>query len=155
MAATQEVPRAATYPTTAKAPFPAMARPRPARSWVLVTSAVILVSSLGVLTVTQPDWLLPGWAEAESPEISEASLRLAIVRERQRVEAYRMQHGRLPATLEAAGGSLSGVRYTIRNDGTYLLEADLGRSYVRLASTGSVQAFLGNSLQVILSRPTG
>lgn len=140
---------------SAKLPFPALQPERRSRPWLIVLSVAALLTSLGLISVKRPAWLLPAWADAESTEISEASLRLAIVRERQRVEAYRVRHGRLPESLEAAGGTLSGVRYVVRGDGTYLLEADLGRSYVRLASTGSVEAFLGNSLQVILNRPTG
>ncbi|MDZ4674414.1 MAG: hypothetical protein SGI84_08165 [Gemmatimonadota bacterium] len=155
MATPSAVPILPVRLATAKLPFPAMPHRGAARPWLLITATLALVATVGALTVSQSDWLIPTWAETESSEISEASLRLAIVRERQRIEAYRLQHGRLPTTLEAAGGSLSGVRYTVREDGSYLLEADLGRSYVRLASTGSVQAFLGNSLHVILSRPTG
>jgi hypothetical protein len=93
--------------------------------------------------------------EGESLEIQEASLRLAIVRERQRIEAYRISHGALPPTLEAAGGTLTDVRYRLTDNGSYFLEADIGRSSVRLTSTGSIEAVLGNSLEVILSRPTG
>lgn len=155
MATPHAVPVPPTRLPTAKVPFPAMPHRRTARPSILIASALTVIATVIGLAVTKPDWLLPAWAEAETPEISEASLRLAIVRERQRIEAYRVAHGTLPATLEAAGGTLSGVRYSVRQDGTYLLEADLGRSYVRLASTGSVQAFLGNSLHVILSRPTG
>ena len=142
-------------PATAKVPFPAVRVERRPRPWLAILSLAALVATVGTLTAGQPGWLVPGWLEAESLEVSEASLRLAIVRERQRVEAYRVLHGQLPPTLEAAGGSLSGVRYVVATDGTYVLEADLGRSYVRLASTGSVEAFLGNSLEVILTRPTG
>jgi len=140
---------------TAKVPFPAIQVPRRSRRWLVFLSVAALLATMGTLAAGQPGWLVRSWLEAESLEVSEASLRLAIVRERQRVEAYRVLHGQLPPTLEAAGGSVPGVRYLLAPDGTYLLEADLGRSYVRLASTGSVQAFLGNSLQVILSRPTG
>lgn len=140
---------------TAKLPFPAAKVRRPSNRWLVVVSVAALLATVGTLAAGQPGWLVPSWLEAESLEVTEASLRLAIVRERQRVEAYRVLHGQLPPTLEAAGGSVPGVRYLLAPDGTYLLEADLGRSYVRLASTGSVQAFLGNSLQVILTRPAG
>jgi hypothetical protein len=111
-----------------------------------------LMLTLGGVALASPSWVLPSDIAGETPEIGEAGLRLAIVRERQRVEAFAQRTGRLPLTLAEAGSAAEGIRYATRRDGTYLLEADVGRSYVRLASNGSVEAFLGNSLQVILSR---
>ncbi len=124
------------------------------RAMAVAGGFFVLMLALGGVALASPSWIMPSDIAGETPEIGEAGLRLAIVRERQRIEAFTQRTGRLPLTLAEAGSASEGIRYTTHRDGTYLLEADVGRSYVRLASNGSVEAFLGNSLQVILSRST-
>lgn len=123
------------------------------KAGLAVAGFVILMFALGALALSPAEWWSPSSLRAESFEISEASMRLAMVRERQRVDGFVQRTGRLPVTLAEAGGYLEGVRYTALSDGTYVLDADFGLSHLRLLSTGSVEAFLGNSLQVILNRP--
>lgn len=123
------------------------------RPWLVMASIAGMLATVAVTAIVRPDWVFPAGLGAETPELSEASLRLAMVRERQRIEAFQRREGRLPATLAEAGGHGGGLRYTPREDGTYAIEATLGRAQIVLASNHSVQAFLGNSLQVILSRP--
>lgn len=125
----------------------------PVQARLAVAGFILLMAGLGGLALASPEWLIPGSEAASSHEVREAGIRLSIVRERQRIETFVQRTGRLPETLAEAGGVAEGIRYRPGPNGTYQLEADVGRSYVRLASNGSVQAFLGNSLQVILSRP--
>lgn len=134
-----------------EAPASPNTKPTP-RAMVVAGGFFVLMLALGGVALASPSWIMPSDIAGETPEIGEAGLRLAIVRERQRIEAFSQRTGRLPLTLAEAGSASEDIRYTTQGDGTYLLEADVGRSYVRLASNGSVEAFLGNSLQVILSR---
>jgi hypothetical protein len=154
--AAQPMERAANWsrdpgPQRGHGPTPIPSTPVQAR--LAVAGFVLLMAGLGGLALASPEWLIPGSAAAASHEVREAGIRLSMVRERQRIETFVQRSGRLPETLAEAGGVAEGIRYRPSPDGSYQLEADVGRSYVRLASTGSVQAFLGNSLQVILNRP--
>lgn len=126
----------------------------PQTRWGIVGWGLVLLAILtGWLFGTRPEWVFAPPLAAESPEVTAASMRLALVRERQRVERYREQHGRLPATLAEAGGSLPNIEMAASPDGSYLLRAVEGATALELHSTESVEAFLGNSLQVILNAP--
>ena len=57
-----------------------------------------------------------------------------------------------PATLAAVGVAPEGVTYTVRPDGTFLLEGVSDGLQLRLASTDSVAPFLGNSFEVLSRR---
>lgn len=117
--------------------------------WGLVLLAVVTGWVLG----SRPAWVFPAPPVAEAPEVTVASMRLALVRERQRVEQYRNQQGRLPTTLAEAGSSLTNIEIAVGPDNSYLLRAVEGATALELHSSDSVEAFLGNSLEVILNTP--
>jgi hypothetical protein len=112
----------------------------------------VFVGVGGGVLVLQPEWLYPAPPPEESPALTDASLRLAMVRERQRVEAFVELNGVLPTSMAEAGGTLAGLvlvpeggsRYTLRHSGV--------GQVLELRSTESLEGFLGNSLQVILTR---
>lgn len=122
--------------------------------WGIVGWGLALLAVLaGWLFGTRPEWVFAPPPIAEAPEVTAASMRLALVRERQRVERYQEQNGRLPATLAEAGGTLPNIEIATSPDGSYLLRAVEGGTALELHSSDSVEAFLGNSLQVILNAP--
>ena len=117
--------------------------------WGLALLAVLAGWAFG----TRPAWVFPAPLAAEAPEVTAASMRLSLVRERQRVERYREQNGRLPATLAEAGSTIPTIEIAASPDGSYLLRAVEGATALELHSSESVETFLGNSLQVILNSP--
>lgn len=117
--------------------------------WGLLLLAVLI----GWLVRTRPEWVFAPPPIVEAPEITAASMRLALVRERQRVHRYREQHGRLPATLAEAGGTIPNIEIAASPDGSYLLRAVEGHAVLELHSSEDIETFLGNSLQVILNAP--
>lgn len=129
------------------------ARPsRPQTRWGLVSGGLLAIAlTAGWVLGTRPEWVFPPPPAVESPEVTVASMRMVLVRERQRVERYRQEHGRLPQTLAEAGGQLPNVEIAHDADGGYLLRATEGSMALELHSSEALETFLGNSLQVLLN----
>ncbi len=118
------------------------------------------VSALGVMGVAglvllliRPTWLAgPEAPPAEPPAVAAASLRLTLLRERDRVFEFVRQSGRLPATLEEAGSGLVAIDYQPTGGESFVLSARTGDSVVTLGSSDSTTTFLGASLKTIKHR---
>jgi hypothetical protein len=113
---------------------------------------VIGVAGLIVLLI-RPTWLAgPDAPPAEPVAVAAASLRLTLLRERDRVFEFARQSGRLPTTLEEAGSELVAINYERTGGEGFLLSARTGDSLVTLRSSDSTTAFLGASLKTIKNR---
>jgi hypothetical protein len=119
---------------------------------VAISFGLVIFGFAIYLLVARPPWFFTPPPPPETVAIQEASLRLMLVREADRLKRYRAQHGKLPSTLEQAGSPVHGVLYQTSNDSTFRLIAAFGGETIGLSSTDSVGAFLGNSLKVIASR---
>lgn len=119
---------------------------------LLLGSFGILAVLVAYLAVAQPEWVFTPPETPEPPEVVAASMRLMLVRERQRVESFKFRTGRLPSSLVEAGGHNPAAELVPEPGGAYIIRALQGGAALELRSTDSVEAFLGNSLQVILSR---
>ena len=120
----------------------------------LLTSSLTLLALLGTyLFVLRPEWVFTAVPVAEAPEVSEASMRLALVRERQRVELYLQEHHQLPRSLAEAGGRLPGARLVASAGDRFGVTVPLAGTLLELWSTDNLETFLGNSLEVIVARP--
>ena len=113
-----------------------------------------LLGLAGLLVIAlQPSWLNgPKAPPRESPAIVEASVRLAMLREQQRVVDFLKRNGRLPATLSEAGVNLPGLGYEALPQQEFRLFAQAGDSLLVLRSSDSMTHFLGNSLREIKNR---
>lgn len=113
-----------------------------------------LLSLVGLLLLlVRPAWLAgPKAPPAESPAIVEASLRLSMLRERQRVADFARQNGRLPTSLAEAGSTAPGIGYEALPAQHFRLFAQAGESLLVLRSTDAMSHFLGNSLREIKNR---
>jgi hypothetical protein len=132
----------------AKAPVP------PRTHWsVLALSAVAIVFG-GYLLIARPAWFIapPPPPIAQSPEVAEASLRLGMGREAERVEAFRRKNGRLPQTLKEAGGGRMGLQYSPMGTGRYTISGTDAGIALTYDSIDSISTFVGNSYQLILRR---
>ncbi|HEV8358534.1 MAG TPA: hypothetical protein VGQ17_17405 [Gemmatimonadales bacterium] len=127
----------------------AKAKTNPRRVWLMAAAGVIGL----VVLILRPGWLTgPTALPPEPPAIVAASLRLTLLRERQRVLDFTVLHGRLPSSLAEAGGAAAGITFTPRALGRFELSASIGDSLIVLGSTDSVAAFLGGSLHTLARR---
>ncbi len=118
-------------------------------AWVAL---VLALAGAGVIWLAQPEWLGLAPPPDEPPAVREASLRLAVALEAQRVIRYQREHGRLPATLVEAGAVMPGVAYQPSREGIFELNAADGDIAVIYRSTGSLKAFVGTSYDVVRRR---
>ncbi len=126
-------------------------RRRGASRLLLVISTTILVFVSVYLYVERPEWAFPPPAQPESAEVRQASLRISVANAVQHVEHYRVQHRRLPVTLEQAGANGTGVSYQ-RTEAGYLMLGDGDGVRVTFRSGDSLMKFVGNSFEVIARR---
>jgi len=148
-----EAAKAVVKERNEKAEQAAARRMRPeVRKRVGVLSLLGLIGLL--IVVLQPVWLTgPKALPPESPAIVEASVRLALLRDQQRVLDFLKRNGRLPATLSEAGGvDLPGLGYEALPQQEFRLFAQAGDSLLVLRSSDSMTHFLGNSLREIKNR---
>lgn len=112
-----------------------------------------LVSVVGaVLLIVQPAWLSgPKGLPAETPSVAAASMRLTLLRERDRIRDYVRRTGRLPGSLAEAGGAPT-VTMTVLADGNFTLVGETTDSIITLHSADPVVGFLGESLRVVRNR---
>lgn len=115
------------------------------------------------LAATLYVWIgAPSWARVDSPPPPtaahrEASLRLAIYLQAQRVEMYRERTGELPERLAQTGPPLPGIRYTRTPRGTYHLEGqnDTLALFYSSSSLTPLSEFLGDGEQLAVSDDGG
>ena len=111
------------------------------------------------LAVTLYVWIAsPAWARVDrppppTPEHREASLRVAIFLQAQRIEAFRDRTGGLPEELEETGPPIPGISYARTPRGTYHLEGQndtLALFYSSSALT-TLPEFLGEAERLVVS----
>ncbi len=110
----------------------------------------LLIAVLAGILVLQPGWLFPK-APEESIELRTASLRVRMFVEIDRIDQFRNENGRLPATLIEAGADTTGLRYSVGGD-AYSLEGVNRGVTLTYTSSQSAKDFLGNSYQLLAQR---
>ncbi|MFN8586595.1 MAG: hypothetical protein U0704_02250 [Candidatus Eisenbacteria bacterium] len=93
----------------------------------------------------------PRWLEYRTPPTPplsyyESSYKIAIYMQRQRVEEFRAQKGRLPLAAKQAGTPVKGVEYKPLDRSVYELRAGTIVKRIRYVSTDSITVFLGRTL---------
>ena len=125
---------------------------RPRRRFPLVRIMLVIGATGLVLLVLRPGWLAgPRALHTESPGVAAASLRLTLLHERGLVQEYARRVGRLPASLEEAGSTSTGLDYRRSGEG-FTLAGHAGDSLIMLHSTDSMATFLGGSLTRLKNR---
>ncbi|MGE5926696.1 MAG: hypothetical protein ACM357_05035, partial [Gemmatimonadota bacterium] len=112
---------------------------------VALLSLLVLVAVAAYVGLARPSWIFERGAPTEPVSMQEASLRLAMAMQFQRIERFRAQSGRLPATMEEAGPVMPGIRYQARHPDGFTLTGTNGTVALTLQSTESLAAFVGNS----------
>lgn len=121
---------------------------------VATLALVVLVGVLAWLAVAQPDWIFHRGMPPQSPAVREASLRLAMALQYQRIERFRDSAGRLPAQLAETGPSLGNLTYTTTQFGGFVLEGADSEFHLTLRSGDSLRAFVGKSYETLDQRGT-
>jgi hypothetical protein len=129
-----------------KRPEPRLGSGRRGARPVLFLVAVGLLLTL----LTQPRWLFRRPPE-EPPALQEASLRVRMYVEIDRVERFRTESGRLPQTLLEAGADTSGLTYT-PGEGGYTLRGVNNGLTLTYRSDMAPREFLGESYRLITQR---
>ncbi|HUL70055.1 MAG TPA: hypothetical protein VLT17_07500 [Gemmatimonadales bacterium] len=132
----------------ARAPKPIPPHRRAAGLFVAV---VIMVAAAAILVI-QPGWLVAPEVPEETPQLHEASLRLAMYRAAQQIESFRRANGRLPASLPEAGADTTGVSYEAAGGYQYVLHGHSGDLELEYHSDQSLKDFLGDSYDLIRER---
>jgi len=130
-------------------------RPQPkGRSRVRLVLLLVLGAVGGTLLAIRPSWLVgPETLPQESPAIAAASLRVALVRERDMVIRYQQRTGNLPGSLSDAGVLTPDLDYR-QEGGSFSLSGQAGDSLITISSADSVTVFLGDSFARLRRRNT-
>ena len=99
--------------------------------------------------VARPEFLWGPKAGPLPPAQHDANMRFAMFLLAQRIEGYRAAQGNYPATLAELGESIPGVAYSLGSDGVYQLRAVENGQTIEYRSNQSLNAFVGNALNVI------
>jgi hypothetical protein len=128
--------------------------PQRRRRPLLVVSLVLLALTAVYLVIARPEWLTLNRRPVESAAVQDASLRLGLAMQAQRIRRYQRENGRLPETLADAGAAADWIRYERFPPDRFALHGENGAARLTLRSTDSLEAFVGNSFQVIQQRTT-
>jgi hypothetical protein len=126
---------------------PEVAAPSGRGFWV---TTIVAILGLSALLVTQPAWLFTP-PPNEAPTIMDASLRVRMYVEIERIERFRSDSARLPATLTEAGGDSTGLTYRVE-DGGYTLTGVNGSRALAYTPDMPRDEFLGDSYRIIRER---
>ncbi len=110
----------------------------------------LVIAGLSSLLVLQPQWLFPR-PPAESPALQEASLRVRMFVEIDRIEQFRSLNNRLPANLREAKADSVGLHYR-PTEASYTLVGRNGPLALTYSSSMTPRDFLGQSYELISMR---
>ncbi|TFH66154.1 MAG: hypothetical protein E4G90_05030 [Gemmatimonadales bacterium] len=118
------------------------------------TSPVTWVALVGFSIFSAYIWIVsPSWLDPAPPAISstlaDAGLRMEVFQQAVLIEEFLENEGRLPNDLSEAGDPFSAVDYNRIDARAYRLSFAGQGGRVEYVSTEPLDAFLGNSLQVI------
>jgi hypothetical protein len=118
-------------------------------------SLIVIGLAGGVLLLLQPTWLVGlKTLPQEPPGVAAASLRLTLLRERQRVNEFTRTHGFLPASLSEMGAADPVIHFepVPLAPGAFRLWGRTADSLITLRSSDSLVPFLGKSLNALKNR---
>ncbi len=126
------------------------------RKWLLhpvaMLALLVLFTTVGYLGFVRPPWLFDRGAPPENAAVQDASLRLGMAMQYQRLERFRQANGRLPQSLAEVGEPMQGISYERVGADQFVLRGRNGGVSLQLRSTDSVRDFVANSYTVIQRR---
>ncbi len=142
------------YEAALKQPTSQGSGPPPKRTFgVLTVISVVALVAIGVwLFAARPDWVFARGTPPQSAAIREASLRLAMAAQFERIERFRDSAGHLPARLADIGPVTANMTYTTTQFGGFVLEGEDSTLQLTLRSDDSLRAFVGKSYEIVSRR---
>ena len=104
------------------------------------------------VAVARPPWIFDRGMPVENAAMQDASLRLAMVMQFQRIERYREANRRLPASLSDVGPPMQGITYERAGSDQFVLRGRNDGVSLVLRSTDPVREFVGSSYTLIQGR---
>jgi len=114
--------------------------PKKSPKWMLPLGINLGVFAVYLL-IAPPDWVVMDPLEGPPPAEQSRSMRVAMYFQSQRIEAYRLENGRLPDALADAGTPVPGVEYNKRGADRYELVADAGGEVLLYDSSAPAAEF--------------
>jgi len=120
-----------------------------------IRRTTVIATWLGIAYV----WVAtPGWLTVQPPppqpiEAESTSLRWNVFLQSQRIEAYRLERGRLPYVLDEAGPRFRGMEYRRRNSRMYELTGRSSRVELRYESEQAPHDFVGDAADLAQDIP--
>lgn len=125
----------------------------PRRRWRWRILLLLIGLAGAALLLWRPVWLAgPKAPTSEPPGIAAASLRLALLQERQGVADYLKLHGHPPVTLAEVGGTREDFQYQVTGPTAFQISGRAGDSLITLRSSDLMTTFLGRGLLQIRNR---
>ncbi len=121
------------------------------KSYVYSVVMVVLAVATATILVIQPAWLFPKAIE-QPAALREASLRVRMYVEIDKIERYKSAKGTYPETLAAATVDSTGLKYVVSGSGYTLTGADRKGLSLTYYSSTPPKEFLGNAYSFISSR---
>lgn len=119
----------------------------------LTLVAIAALVALGAwLAIARPGFVFERGAPDEPRAVRDASLRLAMAMQFQRVERFRDSTGALPQKLADVGPVVSAIRYEPRPPDQFTLVGENGDVVLTLRSDDVLRDFVGSAYQVLETR---
>jgi hypothetical protein len=126
------------------------------RKWLLhpvaMLALLVLFGTTAYLGAVRPAWLFDRGMPPENAALQDASLRLGMAMQYQRIDRYRQANGRLPQSLDDVGAPMQGITYERVGADQFVLRGRNGAVSLTLRSTDPVREFVANSYTVIQRR---
>lgn len=97
------------------------------------------------LLIGQPEWAVVNKIPPPDAAVVETNLRGAVYMVANSIEAFRIERGRLPRSLEEAGRAYPGLDYQVLSPGRYVLTAREGEVTLTYDSSEPLNDFLGDA----------
>lgn len=125
--------------------------PAPSKSRVIPSyvAAGLVFALCAWAWVAPPAWLVPQPVAAPSRDYREASTRVALALHAQRIEAFRVSHGRLPRTKQEVGIASDQVTYDISDSLSFELSAAVDGQPVSYKSTQPRDRYLADAMTAL------
>ena len=113
------------------------------------TAAGIVFALCAWAWIAPPAWLVPQPVAAPSREYREASVRVALALNAQRIEAYRTSHGRLPRTKQEVGIASDQIAYDRTDSLNFELSSNVDGATVSYKSSQPRDRYLAEAMTAL------
>ena len=125
------------------------ARPAPPRRDHRPVLLLVLTVFSGALWLTDLPFFHTADGAPLDPAARTANERFSLFLQSQRIEQFRVTHGRLPATLEEAGDPFQGVRYQPFPGGSYRVSLETSDGTLTFRSGDRADKLMGGGMKVL------